>query len=442
MAISSKNFLKKVIPPPIYKFFRPAYHYLMPFLGAVVNGFPSRDLYVIGITGTKGKSSTTEILNAILEKAGYKTALSNTIRFKIGDQSERNLYKMSMPGRFFMQNFLARAKKAGCTHAIIEMTSEGAKQFRHKWIDLDAFVFTNISPEHIESHGSYEKYRAAKLSIGKLIETSKKPDKIMVVNDDDPEAFRFLALNAENKVRYSLKDAEPYAVGENDNKRDTFFTFHGTEIRPKLIGLFNIYNALAAATMARALGVSDVAIKEAVENMPGILGRVEKVDAGQDFDVVVDYAHTADSLEKLYQAFPNQRKICVLGNTGGGRDVWKRPEMAKIADKYCARIILTNEDPYDEDPQKIVDEMRTAITEKPCEIIMDRRQAIAKAISYARLGDVVLISGKGTDPYIMGSNGSKTPWSDVNVAREELKKIGQKDRTLKMKNADLARSGV
>ncbi len=425
MASFQKNFLKKVIPPPIYKFFRPAYHYLMPFFGAIANGFPSRGLYVIGITGTKGKSSTTEILNAILERAGYKTALSNTIRFKIGDHSERNLHKMSMPGRFFMQNFLARAKKAGCTHAIVEMTSEGAKQFRHKWIDLDAFVFTNISPEHIESHGSYEKYRAAKLSIGKLIETSKKTDKIVVVNGDDPEAFRFLGLNAENKIPYSLRDAEPYAVGENSAEHGTFFTFRGAEIRPKLIGLFNIYNALAAATTARALGIPDTTIKEAIENMPGILGRVEKVDVGQDFDVIVDYAHTADSLEKLYRAFPNQRKICVLGNTGGGRDAWKRPEMAKIADKYCARIILTNEDPYDEDPQKIVNEMKTAITEKPCEIIMDRRQAIAKAISYARLGNVVLISGKGTDPYIMGPKGSKTPWSDVDVAREELEKAGR-----------------
>lgn len=420
-----KSVLKKIIPAPVFQFFQPAYHYATALTGALLYRFPARSMYVIGITGTKGKSSTTEILNAILEKAGYKTALTNTIRFKIAEKSERNLYKMSMPGLFFMQKFLAQAKKAGCTHVVLEMTSEGAKQFRHKWIDLDAFVFTNISPEHIESHGSYENYRTAKLSIGQLVETSKKPNKFIVVNNDDPEAFRFLALTAENKIPYSLRDVEPLSVAENE----TFFTFNGVKIEPKLIGLFNIYNALAAATMARAMRIPVETIKDAIENMSGILGRVEKVriensvGKKQDFDVVVDYAHTTDSLEKLYQAFPTQRKIGVLGNTGGGRDTWKRPEMAKIADIYCDHIILTNEDPYDEDPQKIVNEMRVAITKKPCEIIMDRREAIAKAISLARTGDVVLISGKGTDPYIMEANGKKTPWSDVDVAREELQKL-------------------
>ncbi len=410
--------IKKLIPQSVFKTLQPIYHYHLSLAGAVLNRFPSRDMYVIGVTGTKGKSSTAEIINAILEKAGYKTALTNTIRFKIGDDSVKNLYKMSMPGRFFMQSFLARAKKTGCTHAVIEMTSEGAKQFRHKWIDLDAFVFTNLSPEHIESHGSYENYKKAKLSIAKLVETSRKPNKFMVINADDASAQMFLNLNVDTKITYSLEQAKPFSVDE----KDTFFTFDGMQIRPKLIGAFNIYNCLAAATLAKQMGISDEIIAQGIQGITLIEGRVQKIDIGQGFDVVVDYAHTTDSLEKLYQAFPNQRKICVLGNTGGGRDTWKRPEMAKIADQYCDRIILTNEDPYDEDPEKIVNEMKVGITKKPLDIIMDRREAIAKAISYARLGNVVLISGKGTDPYIMGKNGSKIPWSDANVAREELEK--------------------
>lgn len=414
-----KEIIKKIIPKGLFRKIQPTYHYLLSTTGAFFYRHPSRDMYVIGVTGTKGKSSTTEIINAILEKAGYKTALTNTIRFKIGETSERNLYKMSMPGRFFMQNFLYRAKKAGCTHVVLEMTSEGAKQFRHKWIDLDAFIFTNLSPEHIESHGSYEKYRDAKLSIAKLIETSKKKNKIIVVNNDDPEAFRFLAIQSEKKVPYSLDQAEPYSTEENN----TFFTFKGIKVNTKLIGLFNIYNALAAASLAHTLGVSTEKIKEGIESVEGINGRVEKIDVGQNFDVIVDYAHTPDSLTKLYQAFPNQRKICVLGNTGGGRDKWKRPEMARIADEYCDHVILTNEDPYDEDPEKIVSEMKEVITQKPCTVIMDRREAIAKAVSMARLGNVVLISGKGTDPYIMGPRGSKLEWSDQNVAREELERL-------------------
>src|SRR3989344_2757002 len=406
--------IKKLIPKPLFQL----YHYKLALLGAIVNRFPSRKLFVIGVTGTKGKSSTTEILNAILEEAGYKTALSNTIRFKIGDSSEPNMYKMSMPWRFFMQFFLARAAKAGCTHAIIEITSEGARQFRNKWIDLDALIFTNLSPAHIESHGSYEKKRDMKVAIARALEKSHKPKKYIVVNADDPEAFRFLYIKADKKVTYSLKDAEPYEVSQNGFK----FNWRGGEIKSPLTGVFNIYNTLAAATCASEIGINDATIRKTIETFSEIKGRVERVNidgAGQNFDVIVDYAHTIDSLEKLYQAFPDQRKICVLGNTGGGRDTWKRPGMAKIADKYCDHIILTNEDPYDEDPIKIVNEMKTAITAKPCEIIMDRRAAIARALSLARAGDAVLISGKGTDPFIMGPRGAKLPWSDAEVAREE-----------------------
>jgi UDP-N-acetylmuramoyl-L-alanyl-D-glutamate--2,6-diaminopimelate ligase len=419
-----KNIIKKIIPAGVFKFFQPFYHYALSLAGAIVYGFPSRSMYVVAVTGTKGKSSTTEIINSIFEKAGYKTALTNTIRFKIGTKSEKNLYKMSMPGRFFMQNFLYRAKKAGCTHVVLEMTSEGARQFRHKWIEIDAFVFTNISPEHIESHGSYEKYIEAKLSIAHLLETSHKPNKISVINTDEAEAEKFLAVRADKKVSYSIKNAEPYSTEDNN----TFFTFAGAEIRPKLIGLFNIYNALVSASLAQAMGIPAKTIKAGIESVAGIDGRVQKIQAGQEFDVIVDYAHTPDSLEKLYLAFSNQRIISVLGNTGGGRDTWKRPEMARIADKYAARIILTNEDPYDEDPEKIVNEMRSAITEKPVDIIMDRREAIAKALSFARLGNVVLITGKGTDPYIMASGGRKIPWSDAEVAREEIKKLLGKNR--------------
>lgn len=413
-----KNLIKKITP----KWLLSLYHYKLALLGAIVNRFPSRSLFIIGVTGTKGKSSTTEILNAILEKAGYKTALSNTIRFKIAENSQPNMYKMSMPGRFFMQNFLRQAVSAGCTHAVIEITSEGARQFRNRWIDLDSFIFTNLSPEHIESHGSYENYRNAKISIAREIEKSRKPKRRIFINKDDSEAARFLATNADEKITYSLADANSYQIRDDG----IFFTWKGLAIKSPLTGLFNLYNILAAAACADAMGIDKAVIKNTIESFGEIKGRVERVNAGQDFTVVVDYAHTIDSLEKLYQAFPNQKKICLLGNTGGGRDTWKRPGMAKVAENYCDHIILANEDPYDEDPEKIVNEMKAAITKKPVEIIMDRREAIARAVSLAKTGDAVLISGKGTDPYIMGPDGTKLPWSDSRVAKEELEKLLEK----------------
>jgi len=415
------NKIKKFIPRRLFSAGQPIYHYLLTLTGAIIYKFPAKKLYVIGITGTKGKSTTVEVMNSILEAAGYKTSLSNTIRFKINENSKPNKHKMSMPGRFFMQKFLSDSVKAGCTHAVIEITSEGSKQFRHKFIDLDAFIFTNLSPEHIESHGSYERYRQAKLNIAENLNNKSKKDTIMVVNGDDIESELFLEKSADKKISYSFSDAKPIKLDGGIEMRFGKTTFYS-----KLEGEFNVYNILAAATLANELGISHEIIKKGVENLSEVKGRVQKIDLGQNFEVVVDYAHTPDSLEKLYQAFPNKKKVCVLGNTGGGRDTWKRPVMAQVAEKYCDEIILTNEDPYDEDPQKIIDEMKNAIKNKTAHNIIDRRIAINTAIKKAKeIGEdsVVLISGKGTDPYIMEENNKKTPWSDFEVAAEELRKV-------------------
>jgi UDP-N-acetylmuramoyl-L-alanyl-D-glutamate--2,6-diaminopimelate ligase len=417
--------IKLFVPKRLFGALQPAYHGMLAFLGAFRYGYPSRKLYVVGVTGTKGKSTVTELIAAILEEAGHTVALSNSIRFKVADESVRNTYKMSMPGRFFLQRFLARAVREDCGFAVIEMTSEGAKQNRHKHIDMDAFVFTNLSPEHIESHGSFEAYRDAKLKIRDALIGSKKSRRIIISNKDDAYGTLFAeAPDTVEKYFYSLKQAEPHTA----NDRGVLLTFDGVSIHSPLVGTFNIYNILAAAVFARSLGIHADVIKRAVEKLAVVKGRVEKVDEGQHFSVFVDYAHTADSLEKLYQAFPNDRKICVLGNCGGGRDTWKRPEMAKIAEKYCSEVVLTNEDPYDEDPEAIVRSMADAMKEKPPTVIMDRRLAIRHALAGAHDKDVVLVSGKGTDPYIMGPRVTKTSWSDEKVVREELQALLNKSK--------------
>lgn len=411
--------LKKIIPSKLFRALQPAYHYSLALLSALVYRFPSRRIKVLAITGTKGKTSTTEIVNAILEEAGYKTALAGTLRFKVGDEEERNLYKMTIPGRFFVQRFLRRAVNAKCDWMVIEMTSEGAQQFRHKFIDFDALIFTNLSPEHIESHGSFENYKDAKLSIARSLAGSPKRPRIIVANADNEFANEFLDVDTETKTTYSLKDAEPYTL----KKDSTSFNFMGTQICAHLSGAFNLSNMLAGISFARTIGVSPEVIRRALEKFHGIRGRVERVNMGQEFDVIVDYAHTTDSLEKVYEVFQDSRMICVLGGTGGGRDSWKRPAMGAIAGAHCDEIILTNEDPYDEDPQKIVSEIMAGAGNGSAKIIMDRREAIAHALSLAKTGDAVIITGKGTDPYIMGPNGTKIKWDDADVAREELRKL-------------------
>ena len=417
--------MKKLIPHKLLDW----YHLLFAYGGAVFYRFPSKHLFVIAVTGTKGKSTTSEIIRTMLTEAGHKVALASTIRFMIGDESEPNLFKMTMPGRAYLQKFLRKALDAGCTHAVIEMTSEGARQFRHKGIDLDALVFTNLQPEHLESHGSLEAYAAAKLSLAQHLAESPKRPRYIVANMDDAYGPAFLDTPVEVHAPFSLADADPYTVDDTSVR----FMFKparsasgkGELFTAPLPGLFNLKNILAALALCEAMGISRSTMQRALTHISPIAGRAERVSRGQNFTVVVDYAHTPDSLQALFETYKKSgsRLICVMGSTGGGRDQWKRPQMGTIADNLCDVIILANEDPYDEDPKDIVDAIAGGITKHKPYIILDRRTAIHEAVREARGGDAVLITGKGTDPYIMGPKGSKQEWSDKRVAEEELNKL-------------------
>ena len=413
-----KNSIARVLPAPVLRKILSFYHLLLSWLGAALYGHPANKIIVIGVTGTKGKSSTTEIVNTIFEEAGYSTALLNSIRIKTADRSERNLMRMTMPGRFFIQNFLSDAKNAGCTIAIIEMTSEGARQNRHRFLEMNALLFTNLAPEHIESHGSFQEYADAKYEIGRELVRSRKRPRIIVANADDKESSRYLSLSVESAIPFSLSSCAPWSADELGGH----FLFDGVDVVVELPGEFSLKNALGAAAVARVFNIGGNIIARALKKVKGIPGRAERIEEGQNFTVVVDYAHTPDSIEALYKAYESRRKICVLGATGGGRDIWKRSVIGAIADSECEEVILTSEDPYDENPRAIIDAIASKMKRVP-EIIMDRREAIRFALSSAHAGDAVLITGKGTDPCICVENGKRIPWSDANVAREELKGI-------------------
>ncbi len=408
--------MKKYIPKKLLDL----YHLWFAVWGAHVYSNPSASLFVVGVTGTKGKSTTSELVRTMLEGAGHKVALASTIHFRIGDDIEPNLFKMTMPGRAYLQRFMRRALDAQCTHVVLEMTSEGAKQFRHKGIELDALIFTNLQPEHLESHGSMEAYGEAKLEIARGLEASPKRPRYMVANIDDTYGPRFLETKVEARVPFSLQDAEPYTVDDTSVR----FVYKNNELFTiPLPGLFNLRNILAALALGEAMGIDLKLIQKSLGRIQPVLGRAERVEEGQPFAVVVDYAHTPDSLKALFETYKSKRMIVVMGSTGGGRDQWKRPEMGRIADTYCNLIFLTNEDPYDEDPDEIIDDIAVGITKQTPRIVLNRRGAVAQAIQEAKPGDVVLLTGKGTDPYIMGPHGTKEPWSDKKVAQEELRKL-------------------
>jgi UDP-N-acetylmuramoyl-L-alanyl-D-glutamate--2,6-diaminopimelate ligase len=409
--------LKQFVPESVVAPLRRPYHFCINYLGALGAGFPARKLFVIGVTGTKGKSTVSDLIYTTLLSNGYAVAAASTIRFAIKDKSEPNLFKMTMPGRGFVQDFLARAVREGCTHAVVEITSESTKDFRHLFLDLDALVFTNLQKEHIESHGSFENYAAAKMKIGHQLVASKKRPRTIIANADDVASAPYLMLPVEKKIPFSYADAKNVELLPG---RVTF-TYENVRFHMQLPGSFNVMNALAAANAAKVAGLPLEKSAEALAKLERVPGRTERINAGQKFQVVVDYAHTPDSLSALYAAYPG-KKICVLGNTGGGRDTWKRPEMGRIADESCDKVILTNEDPYDEDPRAIVDAMAHGM-KRPPEIIMDRRAAIAAALRLATPDATVLVSGKGTDPYIMEAKGAKTSWSDARVVREEVERL-------------------
>jgi UDP-N-acetylmuramoyl-L-alanyl-D-glutamate--2,6-diaminopimelate ligase len=398
-----KGLIKKFIPSFILSW----YHWKLAFLGAVLYRFPSKKLKAIGITGTNGKSTTAEMIAKILEAVGYKVALLSSIRFKIGEKEWPNTLKMTMPGRFKIQKFLREAVKVGCQYAVLEATSEGILQHRHRFIDFEAAVFTNLTAEHIEAHGGFENYKKAK---GKLFQAAKN---IHIVNLDDENADYFLKFPANKKYTYGLNE------GNVNNKN--------LQLRLSLMGDFNIYNALAAICVGMSQGISLEVCKSAVEKIKGIPGRMEMV-ISEPFKVFVDYAFTPNALEKVYQTLATSYKlkakklICVLGACGGGRDKWKRPVLGRLAARYCDEVIITNEDPYDENPMEIIEQVAQGAAGK-AKKILDRREAIREALKLAKLGDVVIITGKGCEPWICVARGKKIPWDDRQVIREEMKRI-------------------
>lgn len=415
-----KKIIKKILPKTVVQL----YHLELAFLGALIYGFPgkSKKIKIIGITGTSGKSTVVDLVTKILEESGAKVASLSSVRFKIGDKEVENKLKMTMPGRLKIQRFLNDAIKEKCQYVVVEVTSEGIRQFRHKFINFDCSVFTNLSPEHIESHGGFEKYRNEKL---KLFKATKN---IHIINGDDKNKEYFLNIFSKKKIIFSLekninyyqKENQEFLFCENIEKTSNGSTFEvgGTKFEINIPGIFNVYNSLSAIAVGLAYSVSLETAKSALIKVSGIPGRMEFI-AKEPFPVIVDYAHTPEALESVYKTLTGKNLICVLGSCGGGRDKWKRPVLGKIAKQYCSKVIVTNEDPYDEDPNKIMDEVVRG-TDNTAEKVEDRKKAIQKAINGAKSGDAVIITGKGCEPWMCVKDGKKIPWSDAQIAKEAV----------------------
>ncbi|OJI08400.1 hypothetical protein BK005_00845 [bacterium CG10_37_50] len=334
---------------------------------------------------------------------------------------------------------MAQMIKNGCKFCIVETTSEGIKQYRHIGVYYDIAVFTNLSPEHLEAHGgSFEKYKQTKakmfavLSSHKKIIADKKIEKIVIANKDSEYADYFLNFKADKKITFAINNKADY-IANNIQETNTGVNFEVAKVIFKIgiLGKFNVYNALPAIIVCRLVGVSDYLIAKGLLELQTIPGRMEKIDEKQNFTVIVDYAHEKESITNILQTANSMKKIgarviILLGAEGGGRDKAKRPIMGELSGKMADYVIVSNVDPYEDDPKQILENIAVSsekfgkIRDKNLFVIEDRRLGIRKALSLAKANDIVLITGKGAEQSIV-IGGKRSSWDDRQIVREELK---------------------
>lgn len=436
--MSVKSKIKKIIPEKLISF----YHFFLAALSALYYGFPSKKMIVIGITGTKGKTSAANFIWSVLNSAGIKTGLIGTANIRIGDIEMLNKYHMTMPGRFILQRTLNEMVKAGCKYCIVETTSEGIKQWRHYGIFYDIAVFTNLSPEHLQSHGgSFEKYKAAKgkmfsalAECGHKTVNGKKIQKIIIANNDSPHKEYYLDFKADKKITFGTEAGDFVAKNIRNTPDGLEFFVDEEKYLINILGNFNVYNALPAIIIGSLAGISNDGIREGLKKLKVIPGRMEKIDEGQKFLVFVDYAHEKEGMSAVLDTARDLviekggRVIVLLGSEGGGRDKAKRPILGEIAARKADFTVISNVDPYEDNPKEICEDVAAAaekfgkIRGRNLFVIEDRREGIKKSLSLADENDIVLITGKGAEQSIV--IGAKYhPWDDRVVVREELNKI-------------------
>jgi len=412
------------------------YHKLKAVIAVLINFNPSKKIKVIGVTGTDGKTTTVNIIAKMLESAGYKVGFTSTVMYKIGEVEWSNRDKMTTQSPFFVQKMLRRMVAAKCDYAIVEVTSHAVAQNRIWGINFDVAVFTNIANDHLEYHGSFENYMRAKGKfMGSLFGMRRKKGirKSVIVNHDDPHFEYFDQFQGDLKFTYGVNKGSVKAESVLLKAEGSSFSVKVPnavqEFKTNLIGEFNVYNCLAAICVGISQEIPIEKLAEIFAKLKPIAGRLEAVDVGQDFPVVVDYAHTAEALEKVCQIFKAllaQRGVgklfLVFGATGGGRDKSKRPVMGQVADRYADVIVLTDDDPYEEDRVSIINDIAKGINRvegSNLYRIVDREEAIRFALLQAGFDDVVLITGKGGEEVIMIGK-EKIAYDDREVVRRIL----------------------
>lgn len=424
--------IKIFIPKKLFKTIEPTGHLVEAVFFNIINGFPFRGLKVIGVTGTNGKTTTCFMIHSILRAANINTGLMTTVAYGVNDQIKPQMHHMTTVSAPELMRRVKKMKKEGIDYLILETTSHALAQNRVWGVPYSVSVLTNMTHEHISYHGSFENYVLAKLKLFKLTNKNKNGLKFGIINGDDKVCDKF-ASTVDNKLIYGLEhgaltakniqlseDKSVFDINFNDQK---LFT-----ITCNIPGSFNVYNTLAAVGVGRVLGIFDKYIIKGIESLKSVEGRMTNIDMGQNFRVIVDYAHTPDSFEKLFQDIRpliKNRIITVFGSLGGG-DVAKRAEQGRISGKYADIVILTEEDNRKENGQKIIDDIAKGCLSSGKKLSQDlffiskREEAIQEAINLAQKDDLVLLLGKGHEKTIEHADGEH-PWNEIEQAKIAIK---------------------
>lgn len=432
--------LKRLVPKSAVN----SFHYFEAIAASFAYRHPSRHMIVIGVVGSKGKTTLANLLWGALSGDGSKVGLVGTANIRIGHEERLNPYHMTMPGRHRLQKLLAEMRQAGCHYAVMEVPSEGQAQWRHVGVYFDMLIFTNVTRELMASHNysldvlhEHNKRVFASLSQKPKTVQGRLQPKILIANSDAEHFTQYFDHIADIKRSYSVSKKSDYRATriETDALGSTF-VINKHAYRIPITGAINVSNATGAIAAALELGKSPPTIARGLKDLGVIPGRMERIELGQKFHVIVDYAHEETGMRALMDSADaivskSNQVITLLGAEGGGRDKLKRPIMGEIAMKGSDLVILSNVDPYRDDPEKIIDDIATGvekaggILDKTYWRITDRREGITHALSLAKPGDLVLITGKGAEQSIV-IDGKKSTWDDREVVREELKKLLKK----------------
>jgi UDP-N-acetylmuramoyl-L-alanyl-D-glutamate--2,6-diaminopimelate ligase len=420
------------------------------WLAAAYYDYPSRDMVIIGVTGTDGKTTTSTLIHSILKLAtGGSAGYISTIAADLGSSTADTGLHVTTPSAPDVQFYLAQMRDNGLTHCVLEMTSHGLAQGRLNGVDLDMAVMTNVTHEHLDYHGSWENYRNAKGVMFDLLGTSERKSgvrgpqaddentpeamipKIAIVNADDPSAAYFASKVADQVVTYGIdNEANFRATNIRFEPGKTFFTVNGDGYFTPLVGAFNVYNCLAAIAAARSFGANLATVQTGLSNVKAVSGRMQRIDEGQNFTAIVDFAHTPNALMQALKAartiLPEGKRLIAVFGSAGLRDVEKRRMMAETSQEYADFTVLTAEDPRTESLDDILQMMadgcisRGGVEGETFIRVQDRGQAIYQACQMAKPGDIVIVCGKGHEQSMCFGT-IEYPWDDRDATRAALR---------------------